>query len=466
MRATLEALPEPTMLVCAAARIGVLNHRAEDLFGYPSDELVGRSFAELVIPEDRERAAAALGTRRGVVELHCMRKDGSEIQVQMSIGAVDPPVAVPGSSVVVLRPGLALTQALVRLLSTAPDAIVVVRRDGRIVLTNDRVEALFGYRAEELLGRPVELLVPTRFAQRHVDLRQAYFRDPKVVLAHSRSGDLIGRRKDGSEFPADIMLSPVNAEVGTLVIASVRDATDRKNAERARLMAARAEEALRLRDEFVSLAAHELRTPLQPLRLAVDRIVRDSARERASVDSQVALQLDEALRRLEDTVAELLETAGILAGGLALTREPVELGELVREEVERARRQADAAKAPIHVSAAEPLHGVWDRKGIRQVVMELLSNAIKFDGGAPIEVTLERQGEMAVLTLRDRGIGVAPENREKLFERFARFESSRHYAGLGIGLWLAKQVVEGHGGRIDVKADGGGAMFRVALPLR
>jgi PAS domain S-box-containing protein len=353
----------------------------------------------------------------------------------------------------------------VKLLSSAPDAIVLVRRDGRIVLSNDRVETLFGYRQEELVGRGVELLVPTRLAERHAHLRDAYFREPTVRLARARIGDIIGRRKDGSEFPVDIMLSPVHTEVGLLVIASIRDATDRRKMEQARLDCARAEEALRLRDEFVTLAAHELRTPLTPLRLAVDRVIRDAARERAAVDSGVARQLDDALQRMEATVAELVEAVRVLAGELTLARERVDLGELVREEVERARKQAARARSEINLSAAPSLEGSWDRGRIRQVVAELLSNALKFGGGAPIDVTLERDGEMAVLTVRDRGIGVTPENRAKLFERFARFESHRQYAGLGIGLWQAKQVIVAHGGRIEVRGEGEGAVFRVALPL-
>lgn len=465
MRATLDALPEPTMLICNAERIELANHRAEDLFGYSREELAGRCFEELVTSGDRGHAATALESRSGVFELRCVRKDGTEIEVQMSVGAVAPPTGGPGSSVVVLRPGLALTQALVKLLSSAPDAIVVVRRDGNIVLTNDRVEVLFGYRQEELLGRPVEVLVPTRLAERHAHLREAYFCEPNVRLAHGRSGDLIGQRKDGSEFPVDIMLSPINAEAGLLAIASIRDATDRRQMEQARLAAARAEEALRLRDEFVTLAAHELRTPLQPLRLTVDRIVRDASAERTIVEPRLAKQLDDAVRRIETTVAELLETTRVLAGELHLARQRADLSEIVREEIERARKNAERASVQFRLSADLPVEGVWDPNAIRRVTAELLANAIKFDGGSPIDVSVEREGEMAVLTVRDRGIGVAPENRPALFDRFARFESSRHYAGLGIGLWLAREMVEAHHGHIDVRGEGDGAIFRVALPL-
>jgi PAS domain S-box-containing protein len=466
MRATLDALPEPTMLVSDSALIELANWRAEDLFGYTVEELVGRRFDQLVTTPDRARAAVALESRRGVLELRCLRKDGTEIQLQVSVGALaGKDGGARSSSIVVLRPGLALTQALVKLLSSAPDAIVVVRRDGNIVLANDRVEVLFGYRQEELLGRHVEVLIPDRLAERHVSLRDAFFRDPNVRLAHGRTGELIGRRKDGSEFPVDIMLSPVLAEAGLLAIASIRDATDRTKMEQARLTAARAEEALRLRDEFVTLAAHELRTPLTPLRLAVDRIVRDAVRGQVVVEPQVARQLDDALLRVEAMVGELLEAAHILAGELTLAREEVDLGEFVREEVERAGKRAASAGAHINLFAGPSLVGRWDPRGIRQVVAELLSNAIKFDGGAPIEVTLERDGEVAVLTVRDRGIGVAPENRAKLFERFARFESARQYAGLGIGLWLAKQVLEAHGGHIEMRGEGEGAVFRATLPL-
>lgn len=453
------------MLVSNAATISLANYRAENLFGYSGEELVGRRFDELFTTRDRARAAALLESRHGVLELHCLRKDGTEIEVQIAVGAVVPEADGSGASVVVLRPGAALTQAIVKVLSSSPEAVVIVRRDGRIVLTNDRVEALFGYHPEELLGRPVEILLPARLAEHHVALREAYFREPNVRLAHARSGDLVGRRRDGSEFPVDIMLSPVNAEVGLLVIASIRDATDRIQMEEVRLTAARAEEALRLRDEFVALAAHELRTPMTPLRMVVDRIVRGERREGAMVDPQLARQLDDSVRRLEDTVAALLETANLLAGERPLTREEMDLSELVREEIERVRKQSERAGVRINVSAAPSLRGHWDRGAIRKVVAELLSNAIKFDGGAPIEVTLEREGDSALLTVCDRGIGVAPENRERLFGRFARFESSRHYAGLGIGLWLAKQLVEQHGGHISARGEGEGATFRVALPL-
>jgi protein-histidine pros-kinase len=465
LRATFDALPEPTMLVGKSGIIELANRRAGDLFGYAGGEPVGRRFDELVSSADRELATAALESGHGVVEIHCVREDGTEIEVQMSVGAVAPTPGGPSSCVVVLRPGLALTQAVVKLLSSAPDAIVLVRRDGRIVLSNDRVEALFGYSQEELVGRRVEVLVPTRLAERHVDLREAFFREPTVRLARARTGDIIGRRKDGSEFPVDIMLSPVNTEVGLLVIASIRDATVRKQMEQARLDCARAEEALRLRDEFVTLAAHELRTPLTPLRLAVGRIVRDAVRERAVVDPGIARQLDDALQRVEATVAELVEAVQVLSGELTLAREKVDLRELVREEVERARKQAARSGSEINLSTGPSLEGSCDRGRIRQVVAELLSNALKFGDRAPIDVALERDGEMAVLTVRDRGIGVTPENRAKLFERFARFESHRQYAGLGIGLWLTKQVVEAHGGKIDVRAEGEGAVFRVALPL-
>lgn len=465
MRLTFDALPEPTMLVLGgSSSIALANRRAEDLFGYSGEELVGRRLDELVAARHRERAAAALVSRRGVFDLCCVRKDGSEIEVQVSVGALEPPAAAPGSSVLVLRPGLALTQALVRLLSSAPDAIVIVRRDGRIVLTNDRVEVLFGYRAEELLGRPIEALIPERFAEKHVQLREAYFREPTVLLAHARTGGIIGRRKDGSEFPADIMLSPINTETGLLAVASIRDATDRKNMEEARLTAARAEEALHLRDEFVRLAAHELRTPLTPMRVVADRILRDAAHARA-LDASLARQLDDGMQRLEGTVEELVECASVLAGELTLSRAEMDLAEVVREEVDRARRAAERAGAQMTLSASPSLKGTWDRRGIRRVVAELLSNALKFDGGAPIAVSLERRGDMAVLTVRDGGVGVAPENRAKLFERFARFESSKHYGGLGIGLWLARQVIEAHGGHIGVRGEGEGATFQVDLPL-
>ena len=467
-RVILDALPDAAMLVVApdptlAPEIQLANVHAAELFGYPPSELAGRSFDDIVDARDRARAKAALASGQGIEDLVCMRKDGSELEAQVCVNAVAP--APSRQSVVVVRPGLAVTQAFATLLASVPDGMVVVRFDGRITLVNRRMEELFGYCPGELLGRPVEMLMPRRYAAQHVVLREGYRRHPAVRLMQAGGREMVGRRKDGSEFPVDIMLSPVKTEAGTMTVAAVRDATDREKLQQARVQLAASEEAVRLRDEFVALVAHELRTPLTALRLNLARVARAPGELRTDAERPGVERMSSALRRIEGLVEELLDTSQLIGAKPTLECTDVDLGALVREETEAFAEQLERGGCCLTFLSPEPVVGVWDRTRLRQAIGHLLSNAIKYGRGSPIDVHVDRVGDEAVLTVRDHGIGVAAEHRTKVFERFARFVSSEHYAGLGIGLWIVRLIAEAHGGRVSMSGDGDGATFRIQLPV-
>jgi len=467
VRDLLDALPEPAMVVSSTS-IRIANDRAVRLFGYSGRELEERSVDDVVDTSDRARARALFAQRRGEEELRGVRKDGSELDAQVSVKPLDAATYGAQASLVVVRPGLAITQALTKLLEAVPDAMIVVRADGRIALANGRVEDLFGYSPAELLGRPLEVLLPERYAAGHAALRQEYMRAPDVRAMDLRGRDLFGRRKDGTEFPVDIMLSPWGTEAGAVAIAAVRDATPRKKLEEARLRLALSEEAIRLRDEFVSLVGHELKTPLTSTRLSLDRLLRKSANGALPPDPECVKALttmSRALGRIERLVEELLDVSTIVSTGLSLQRREVDLAALVRDEVEALDEPLRRAGCRAIVSAPETVVGAWDPKRVRQLVGHLLSNAMRYGPGNPIEVRVARAGREAVLTVRDHGVGIGAEHREKIFERFARFESSRHYAGLGLGLWIVRQVAEAHGGHVGACSDGEGATFTVVLPL-
>jgi protein-histidine pros-kinase len=465
--AVVRALPDATMLLLESEEVHLVNERVTELFGYSEAELVGRPFEVLVAAPDRPRAKMTVAAGRGAGALLGVRKDGTQIEVKFCVNAVELPITEGRASVVVLRPEKAEAEAA-RVLARAPDAILVVHRDGRILLVNDRVEALFGYHSDELLGRPVEALVPDRYVAQHAAAREEYFRFPHVRPMHAPNGVVSARRKDGTEFSVDIMLSPVLTESGLLAIAIVRDASDRRVLEEGRVRLARAEEALRLRDEFVSLVAHELRTPLTAVRLQLDALVRACTCESAAVGPDAAAGLrkvDRALRRTEGVVDELVDVSRIIGEGLELDREEVDLCDVARDEVDRALAQPRSAKCRFEALAKEPVVGWWDRRRVQQLVHHLLSNAIKYGSDKPVVVTVDRAGDDAILSMHDEGIGVAPEARSRLFNRFARFESSRHYGGLGLGLWIIKEIVEAHSGQITVRSSGAGATFRVVLPM-
>jgi signal transduction histidine kinase len=228
-----------------------------------------------------------------------------------------------------------------------------------------------------------------------------------------------------------------------------------------------AREAVRLRDEFLSVAAHELRTPLTTLGLQLGTLVQRARRE-SSPD--LVERLDRGLRqvrRLGTLVEMLLDVSRLSTGELPLSLEPVDMGELVGEVLERFEAEAQAVSCAVSLEAAPGVVGQWDRMRVEQVVAALVANALKFSPGQPVEVRVVLDGKAARVVVEDRGIGIPEEQLERIFERFGRAVSSRSYGGLGLGLYLARRAAEAHGGRVWAEQrPGGGARFTLELPLR
>ena len=227
------------------------------------------------------------------------------------------------------------------------------------------------------------------------------------------------------------------------------------------------QEAIRLRDDFLAVAAHELRTPLTTLGLQLSTLVQRARRE-SSAD--MVERLDRGLRqvrRLGTLVETLLDVSRLSTGELPLSLEGVDLGELVREVLERFEAESQAVGCALRVELAQGLVGQWDRLRVEQVVSGLLSNALKFGARQPVEVRVEADEGVARVVVEDRGIGIPEAQLERIFERFGRAVSSRSYGGLGLGLYLARRGAEAHGGRVWAEQRvGGGARFTLELPLR
>lgn len=354
------------------------------------------------------------------------------------------------------------------LLEFVPDAMVIAdQASGAIVYVNQLAEELFGYRREDLVGRPVETLLPPRFLEAHRRHRETYAAAP-----HARpmgSGlELVGRRRDGQEFPAEVSLSPLAGENRGYAIAAIRDVGERKKTEERARLYRQARDEVRQRDEFLSIASHELRSPLAALQLQLQMLHRLAAREQAP-PPQAVLDKVEALerqaRRLTALVNELLDVSRLRVGRLELRLEDLDLAELARDSIRQVEDELGRSGSRIALRAEAPATGRWDRLRLEQVVTNLLVNAAKFGEGRPIAVTVEAEADLARLAVADQGIGIPPEQQERIFGRFERAASPEHYAGFGLGLYIAREIVEAHGGRIRLASTLGlGSTFTVELP--
>ena len=227
------------------------------------------------------------------------------------------------------------------------------------------------------------------------------------------------------------------------------------------------EQAILARDEFLSIAAHELRNPMHSLLLQVS-----AAAQVARQHGDVGLQ--RRLERVQQIVDRYIKRASLLldVGRMNATRQPphteeVDLAALVREIIESYRAEAAFNRSTLHVHLPATLLGHWERLSMEQIVSNLISNAIKFGAGHPIDVTLQSEAQSVRLLVQDRGIGIADADQERIFGRFQRLaQGASHPAGAGVGLWLVRGLVEAHGGNITVRsAAGQGALFEVVLPL-
>jgi PAS domain S-box-containing protein len=232
-----------------------------------------------------------------------------------------------------------------------------------------------------------------------------------------------------------------------------------------------AQEAIRLRDEFLSIASHELKTPLTPLSLKLQAIDRAAELHPDSpltplVRSHVAAGLRQ-VRRLAALMVDLLDVSRIVSGSFRIRRERVDLMAVVREVVALFVPRALQQGSALRVSAEGTLFGQWDRTRLEQVVANLLDNALKYGAGTPVDVTVTAGADAARLSVRDQGIGIAPEHVDRIFDRYARAVSERNYGGLGLGLYITRTIVESEGGRVSVESEPGqGSTFVVDLPVR
>ncbi|HUR40953.1 MAG TPA: PAS domain S-box protein [Verrucomicrobiae bacterium] len=355
-------------------------------------------------------------------------------------------------------------QSFRELLEAAPDAMVMVGADGSIVLVNSQVERLFGWDRAELLGKPVEILIPDRLRALHEDHPAGHFAAPRA-RGMSVGLQLYGRRSDQTEFPIEISLSPVTTESGIMSMAAIRDITERKRVDAA--LVQRAEALARSNEEleqFAYVASHDLQEPLRTVASFTQLLQR---RQQERQDPQLAQYVEfitTGVRQMQGLIEDLLAYSRVMRGSQAA--QVVDLEDILRTALTNLAATTAAANGRV---TSSPLPTVTGHHGqLVQLLQNLVGNALKYHGQAPPEVHISahRDPHAWQISVADNGIGIDPAHFERIFVIFQRLHTRERYAGTGIGLALCRKIVTLHGGRIwaESPGTGKGSTFHFTLP--
>ena len=482
-RGLLEAAPDAMVVVDQRGKIVLLNLQAEKTFGYSRNELVGQQvkniipegFAERLIADGTRTAAEALAQRIGAgIELNGRRKDGSEFPIEIMLSPLEGAEGILVTAAIrdisvrkAAEEHLAQMEARYRgLLEAAPDAMVVVNAGGEIVLLNVQAEKQFGYSRHELVGQRVKNIIPEGFAERII---ADGTRTAAEALAQQigMGIELIGRRKDGGEFPIELMLSPLQSVEGVLVTAAIRDISVRKKSEEHLVKAVA--ELKRSNDElqqFAYVASHDLQEPLRMVASYTQLIAkRYKGRLDSDADEFIAFAVD-GCNRMQGLIQDLLAYSRAGTNGKALCEASAE--NALQVALTNLRITIEQSGAVI---SHDPLPVIrMDETQLTQVFQNLIGNAIKYRSTQAPRVHVSAANNVSnewIFSVRDNGLGIAPKYFDRIFVLFQRLHGRNEFEGTGIGLAICKKVLERLGGRIWVESlPEKGSTFYFALPER
>jgi len=452
--------------------VGTWNRAAARIFGYTADEMIGDRVQRLVPPDLRSGEAELINRLRAGesishVETTALLKNGTLVPVSLSISPI---LTAEGEIIGAARimRDLSLQQRaerdalrLAAIVDSSEDAIISKDLNGIVQTWNKAAERMFGYGADEMVGQSITKIIPPE-----------RLGEEETVLTRVRAGlpvehfETMRQRKDGSLVEISLSVSPIRTASGLIIGASkiARDVSIQRQ------LAREAEDANRVKDEFLATLSHELRTPLNAV-LGYTRMLRNgnlgAARQERAID---IIERNAAL--LHQLVSDVLDISGIVTGKMRVNPSQCDLSSIVRAACDSVRPTSETKGVPITVDTPpDPVLIRCDTDRMQQVFWNLMANAVKFTPrGGRVSVRLFEDGQVAKAAIADTGVGIRREALPHVFQRFWQGESvnSRQTGGLGLGLALARHFVELHGGSIDAESGGpgNGATFTVTLPLQ
>ncbi len=468
-----DAVPDGVLIADIKGQILRVNRQLTELFGYTREQLLGQT-VETLIPDRfgkvhaRHREAfsknPSIRDMGPEMQLIGKRRDGSEFPVEIRLGPISS--ADQTLFITVIRDRtkqIKLEQAFSELLNTAPDPTLISDETGTIVRANRAAEKSFGYSCEELIGQSIDMLVPDRFRHHHDQLRHQYNNHPSARYM-GEGNELFARRKDGSEFPAEISLGPMKYEDGLLITSAVRDITERKKLENNLQQRAEAlERSNQELEQFAYIASHDLQEPL--------RIIGSFAQLLHSrYQSQLGEEADEFIhyivdgaKRMQDLINDLLLFSRISTRAQEFTT--IDTDAAIKLALDNLRFAIQDKNATVTVEQAPDVVG--DSSQLTQVFQNLIANAIKFcaENTPVVHISAQDKGDTVTFVISDNGIGIDPQFGERIFKIFQRLHGRGDYSGTGIGLAVCKKIIERHGGRIWIEPNQPtGTQFHFTLP--
>jgi protein-histidine pros-kinase len=452
--------------------IRIANEAAESLFGYSHGELIGQSI-EILVPEAyrdrhrdlREHFAAAPRARPMVagLDLYGRRKDGSEFRAEIALNPIETQDGLIITSTVREIAHTDDSEAYFKhLLELAPDAMIIIDERGKIAIVNRQAEEMFGYRRREMLGQSVEMLLPDRLRRVHVGHRKGYALEPRL-RPMGQGQDLLAIRKDGSEFPVEISLSPIKSDSGRFVSSVIRDVTMRKRMED-EIIAAR-QEALRANkanSAFLAAASHDLRQPVQALSLLNGALRRTVTDERAlqMVDSQ-----QHSLTAMTNLLNSLLDISRLDAGAVTPELEDFPINRLIDRLSDEFARQAQHQGLEFTSCGCTTVVNS-DPNLLAEIIQNFVSNAIRYTDKGGVSLECSEESGACIIQVSDTGIGIPDDQLEEIFREFHQCKTpGASKEGFGLGLAIVKRLSDLLDLELYVQSQPGrGSTFSISLP--